>query len=321
MTLAAAGALLTEAAAQRRVVAAFPVLTLDQAQAVVQGAETARSPVIVQLGPDAVRHHAGRLLPLARAVAELAEPAGVPVALHLDRVRSTALLAQAAHARCSSVLYDAGRLPRAREVATTAEVVRWAHEQGLWAEGEWARPGRGDAEDESGPGRSYAEGESRPGRADAADDRAAANADVAAVRDYVALTGVDSLAVPDDPALLARLRSALRLPLVLHAPHGLPEAWLVRAAAAGATKVVLGSVLDAALTRTLSAQLARDAHADPRTYLAAGQRAMAAAVARLITTLNAHAARPTPPSSKEHLCQLLDEERSARPSRSPRHSA
>ncbi|MFF9238106.1 class II fructose-bisphosphate aldolase [Streptomyces sp. NPDC014776] len=186
MPLAAAGALLTDATARRRAVAAFPVLTLDQAQAVVEGAETVRSPVIVQLGPEAVRHHAGRLLPLARAVAELAELATVPVALHLDRVRSTALLAQAAHARFSSVLYDAGRLPWARNVATTREVVRWAHEQGLWAEGEWTGP-----------------------------------ADPDTVRGYARATGVDSL-VLTDPTAPARLGAVLDVPLVVRA--ALPRA-------------------------------------------------------------------------------------------------
>lgn len=186
MPLAAAGALLTDAAARHRAVAAFPVLTLDQAQAVVRGAETVRSPVIVQLGPDAVRHHGGRLLPLARAVAALAELATVPVALHLDRVHSTALLAQAAHAGFSSLLYDAGRLPWARNVATTREVVRWAHEQGLWAEGEWT--GRTDTE---------------------------------TLRAYVCATGVDSLVV-SDPTAPAGLGDALGVPLVLRAggPRG-----------------------------------------------------------------------------------------------------
>ncbi|MEU3842891.1 class II fructose-bisphosphate aldolase [Streptomyces sp. NPDC028635] len=270
MPLAAAGALLTEAAARHRVVAAFPVLTLDHAQAVVEGAEAVRSPVIVQFGPDAVRHHAGRLLPLARAVAELAELATVPVALHLDRVRSTALLAQVAHGRFSSVLYDAGLLPWARNVATTREVVRWAHEQGLWAEGEWAGP-----------------------------------ADPETVRAYAYATGVDALVVTD-PVLLT---TALDIPLVLRASHRPPVP-------AGVAKLVLGPDLDAALTRALHDRLVRDAHADPRVYLADGRRAMAATVARSLTALDAQL---PPPPSKEHLCQLLDEEASARPS--PRPSA
>ncbi|WP_448321579.1 class II fructose-bisphosphate aldolase, partial [Streptomyces sp. CO7] len=113
MPLVPAGDLVTEAAAVRRAVAAFNVITLEHVEAVVEGAERAGSPVIVQVSENAVAFHGGRLLPLARAAAAAAAAARVPVGLHLDHVTDDALLEQAADAGFSSVMYDASRLPHA----------------------------------------------------------------------------------------------------------------------------------------------------------------------------------------------------------------
>jgi fructose-bisphosphate aldolase class II len=273
MPLAATGMLLTAAAARGEGVAAFDVLTLHHAHAVVRGAEAAGSPVIVQIGQEAVAHHDGRLVPPARAVAALAEASAVPVALHPHRVRGTALLALAASCRFSTVRYDSAHLSPARDPAVTRDIVRWAPEQNLWVEAApRARGGGGGTES----GRTYA----------------TTAADPEGARMYAATTGADALTVildlPGkaalDHALLARLSAAVDLPLALDARAGTPPEELARAVAGGVTKVGFGTVLDAAMTAAVRARPAADA--GPGDCLAASRRAMDATVTRLVTGLD-----------------------------------
>lgn len=264
MPLAAARALITAAAVEHRAIAAFDAITLEHVQAVVEGAESVGSPVIIQVSESVVQYYDGRLLPLARAAAETARAAAVPVALHLDRVRRTALLAQAAHCGFSSIMYDAARLPYGRNVAVTRDAAQWAHEQNLWIEAE-ATPATGAVGAEAG-------------------------SDPDAARAFVAATGVDALTVSlgarPDRRLLARLRTALDVPLVLRDAPGTTDRELGLAAAEGISKVTVGSGLDIAMTGAVRARLALDDSTDPRVYLREGRRAMTAAVARLIRALD-----------------------------------
>jgi fructose-bisphosphate aldolase class II len=285
VTLAPTGALVREAAAARHAVAAFNVITLEHAEAVAAGAEAAAAPVILQISENAVRHHGGDPAPLAHACAAIARAARTPVALHLDHVTDDALLTRAADCGFSSVMVDAARLPYEDNVAATRAAARWAHERGLWVEAELGRVG---GKDGGGPLDPHAPG---------------ARTDPAEAHVFVAATGVDSLAVAVgsshamttrtarlDFALLARLRDAAGVPLVLHGSSGVPDGQLARAVATGITKVNVGTALNAALTGAVRARLASGTGVDPRPYLAAGREAMTATVTRLITALTPVAA-------------------------------
>lgn len=139
MPLARTGTLVAEAAAKRRAVAAFNIITLEHAEAVIAGAEAAKSPVVLQVSENVVKFRYGRVLPLARAAAAAAEAASVPVALHLDHVKQDELLRQAADAGFSSAMYDAAHLPYEDNLAATRAAADWAHTQGLWIEAELGR--------------------------------------------------------------------------------------------------------------------------------------------------------------------------------------
>ncbi|MFI9155258.1 class II fructose-bisphosphate aldolase [Streptomyces sp. NPDC053367] len=299
MPLAATGALLTAAAARGEGVAAFDVLTLHHAQAVVRGAAAAGRPVIVQIGPDAVAHHAGELVPLARAVAALAEACPVAVALQLHRVRGTALLAQAAPCRFSSIAYDSSHLTPARDLAVTRDIVRWAHEQNLWVEAAAPRRPGGRAGRPGGTAGPTGNAPRPPGSLPG--HRAPSGSDPEAALAYAAATGADALAVTLDlpgthaldHALLARLHAGADLPLVLHARAGTPPHELARAVAGGVTEVGFGPVLDAVLTRAVRKGLATGA--GPGDYLAAGRGAMEETVVRLMTAVNGPALADTSP--------------------------
>ncbi|MEV6792064.1 class II fructose-bisphosphate aldolase [Streptomyces sp. NPDC051320] len=285
MPLVRSGPLVADAAARNGAVAAFNIITLEHAEAVIAGAETAGAPVILQISENAVRYRQGQVLPLARAAAEAARLASVPVALHLDHVKSDRLLRQAADAGFSSVMYDAAHLPYAENLAATRSAADWAHAQGLWIEAELGEVG---GKDRAAPLDAHA-----PGARTHPEEACA----------FVAASGVDALAVAVgsshamtsrtailDHQLLGRLRKTVDVPLVLHGSSGVPDAELTAAVAGGISKVNIGTALNLAMTAAIREVLTAQPEAvDSRKYLKAGRRAMAETAGRLITLLAAAA--------------------------------
>ncbi|MEU6058935.1 class II fructose-bisphosphate aldolase [Streptomyces sp. NPDC047097] len=278
MPLSTTRALVDRAAAHGQAVAAFNVITLEHIEAVLDGAESADRPVILQISENAVAYRGGRLTPLATAAAHCALQSGAEAALHLDHVTDEGLLHRAADAGFSSAMFDAARLPYAANVQATRRAADWAHRNGLWLEAELGEVGGKD-------GRPPLDAHAPGARTDPAE----------AVR-YVAETGVDALAVAVgsshamtsrdavlDHGLLAGLRAALDVPLVLHGSSGVPDGELGRAIRAGIAKVNIGTALNVALTAAVREHLDRHPEAvDPRRYLGAGRAAMATAVVRLL---------------------------------------
>ncbi|MEU0743403.1 class II fructose-bisphosphate aldolase [Streptomyces sp. NPDC006134] len=281
MPLATTGDLVTRAAATRRAVAAFNIITLEHVEAVIIGAESAATPVVLQVSENAVKYRYGRLLPLARAAVAAAERATVPVALHLDHVQSDTLLRQAADAGFSSVMYDASRLPYAENLAATRAAADWAHAQGLWIEAELGQVGGKNGQpplDAHAPG---------------------ARTDPAEARAFVADSGVDALAVAVgsvhamttrtaslDHDLVKRLAGTLEVPLVLHGSSGVPDGELAAAVANGITKVNVGTALNIAMTGAIREFLAAHPEAvDSRGYLTVGREAMVRTVTEIVRLL------------------------------------
>ncbi|MGW7058693.1 class II fructose-bisphosphate aldolase [Streptomyces sp. NPDC054904] len=278
MTLATTGTLVADAAAAGRAVAAFNIITLEHAEAVVEGAERAGLPVILQLSENAVKFRGGALLPIARAAAACAEAARVPVALHLDHVKSPDLLRRAVDAGFGSVMYDAAHLPYAENLEATRSAADWAHVNGLWIEAELGEVG---GKNGAAPLDPHAPG---------------ARTDPDEARRFVADSGVDALAVAVgsshamtrrtavlDHALLARLAKTVDVPLVLHGSSGLPDAELAAAVAGGIRKVNIGTALNVAMTEAIRTHLTP---ADPRPYLTAARTAMAQTAEAMISALN-----------------------------------
>ncbi|MET8569564.1 ketose-bisphosphate aldolase [Streptomyces sp. NPDC004783] len=281
MPLATTGDLITRAAAARCAVAAFNVITLEHIEAVVAGAESAGTPVVLQVSENAVKFRYGRLLPLARAAVAAAEAAAVPVALHLDHVQSDGLLRQAPDAGFSSVMYDASRLPYAENLAATRAAADWAHAQGLWIEAELGEVGGKNGEaplDAHAPGARTDPAEARAFVADSAVDALA----VAVGSSHAMTTRTASL----DHDLLKELAGGLDVPLVLHGSSGVPDGELVAAVSGGIAKVNVGTALNIAMTGAIREYLASHPDAvDSRRYLTVGREAMVrtvTALARLV---------------------------------------
>jgi fructose-bisphosphate aldolase, class II len=268
-------AIVASARTQRRGAAAFNVIQLEHAQAIVAGARQAGAPVILQLSQNAVRYH-GALRPIAAAMRAVAELAETPVALHLDHATEADLVHEAVALGFGSVMYDASALDYDANVAATAEVARFCHGHGVWVEAELGEIGGKD-------------GVHAPGARTDPDEAAA----------YVAATGVDGLAVAVgtshamltrdatlDFGLITALRDTVPVPLVLHGSSGVADKDLTAAVDAGMTKINIATQLNKVFTGAVRDRLAAsETLVDTRKYLGAARDATAAEVARLLGVL------------------------------------
>lgn len=262
MPLTTTRQILADATAGRTGVGAFNVITLEYAEAIVDGAEAAGQPVILQLSENTTTFHRGNPRPLAAAMRELAQAANVGVSLHLDHVEDEDLLHAGAAAGFSSVMFDAGRLAYQANVAATLRAVQWAHDQGMAIEAELGYVGGKDTQVTS----AHATG---------------VRTDPEQASEFVAATGVDALAVAVgsshamssrtaslDQDLIRRLAVAVGVPLVLHGSSGVPEEDLAAAIGAGMTKINVGTILSIAYTEGVRGVLDQDSKlSDPRKYL------------------------------------------------------
>lgn len=256
-------------------VGAFNVVQLEHAQAIVAGAERAGHPVVLQISENTARYH-GSLRPIGLASLAIARRAAVPVAVHLDHAESPELVHEAVELGFTSVMFDASRLPYEENVAATYEITDHCHRAGVWVEAELGEVGGKD-------------GAHAPGVRTDPDEACA----------FVAVTGVDALAVAVgsshamvsrdavlDFELIARLRAAVNVPLVLHGSSGVADTDLAKAVTSGMTKVNISTHLNKIFTRTVRERLDTSPEvSDPRKYLGPARAAVQAEVARLLGVL------------------------------------
>jgi fructose-bisphosphate aldolase, class II len=275
MPLAAMRAIVGPARERGLGVGALNVIGIEHAEGIVAGAEAAGLPVVLQISENCAAYHGG-LAPIARGCLAIAGAAAVPVAVHLDHASSRELIEEAAGLGLGSVMYDASALPYADNLRATADVARWCHDRGIWVEAELGEIGGKD-------------GVHSP----------SARTDPGEAADYVAATAVDALAVAVgsshamltrdavlDLDLIARIRQAVGVPLVLHGSSGVPDQKLAATVLAGMTKInvatQLNKVYTAAIRQVLSAE---PAVVDPRRYGSAGRIAIVAETTRLLRLL------------------------------------
>lgn len=277
MTPADPFALLRSAHQRGHGLGAFNVIQLEHAEALVAGARAVDAPLVLQISQNTVRYH-GALAPLGSAVLAIARACEVPAVVHLDHAEDPALVREAVALGCTSVMYDGSRLSYADNVRATKSIVDECHDRGVAVEAELGEIGGKD-------------GAHAPGVRTDPDEAA----------EFVAATGVDSLAVAAgtshamtsrdavvDLELIAVLRAAVEVPLVLHGSSGVSDVDLGRAVAAGLTKVNIATRVNGVLTDVVRRRLAGDpAVTDPRAYLGPAREAVAAETAHLLRCLGA----------------------------------
>jgi len=272
MTLTTTQSILDQARDAGTATGAFNVIHLETAEALVRAAEDTGLAVILQLSENCLRYH-GALEPLARATLAMAEASSARVAVHLDHAEDADLALRAIDLGFSSVMYDGAKLDFADNVATTRRVVAAGDAAGVLVEAELGEIGGKD-------------GAHAPG----------VRTDPAEAAQFVAETGVGALAVAVgsshamaertavlDLDLIARLRDAVPVPLVLHGSSGVPDDTIVAGIDAGLVKINVSTHLNAFFTRAVRAHL--DDHpavVDSRKYIDAGRSAVVEEAARLL---------------------------------------
>jgi fructose-bisphosphate aldolase class II len=272
MPLATTGDILRAAPAG---VGAFNVIQLEHATAVVAGAEAAGLPVVLQISENCVRYH-GALEPIALAALAVARRASVPVSVHLDHATDRALVEEAVDLGLGSVMFDASALPDEENVTATAAVAAWCHARGVWVEAELGEVGGKDGVHAPGA-------RTEPPEATAYVSRTGVDALAVAVGSSHAMTTKDAVL---DLALIAELRAAVPVPLVLHGSSGVPDDTLREAVRHGMKKINVATHLNQAFTGAVRDHLARDPKVvDPRKYLRSGRDAVTREVTHLLRVL------------------------------------
>jgi fructose-bisphosphate aldolase, class II len=223
-------------------VPAFNVNNLEQIQAIMQAADEAGSPVILQ-GSAGARKYAGEAFLRHMVLAAAEQYPHIPVALHQDHGASPSVCQKSIRSGFTSVMMD-GSLredmktpaPYEYNVEVTKRVVEMAHAVGVSVEGELGCLGSlesGMAGDEDGSGAEGALGH----------DQLLTDPDQAV--DFVEKTGVDALAIAigtshgaykfsrkptGDILAIGRIKEIhTRLPnthLVMHGSSSVPQEWL-----------------------------------------------------------------------------------------------
>ncbi len=227
-------------------VPAFCAWNAEVTRVILQTAARLRAPVILMHAqPDFTLLPPAMMAEVTRVVARRFE---VPAVLHLDHGASPELVGECVEAGYTSVMLDYSARPFAENAEALRQVGELAHPLGISVEGEIGHVGKADE--------SAAEG----GAVSALTDPREAS-------EYVRRSKVDLLAVSvgnkhgfyrGEPriefGLLAELRAAVKVPLVLHGGTGIPEKDIRRSVELGISKVNVASELVHGFRSTFNAQ-------------------------------------------------------------------
>ncbi len=227
-------------------IGAFNVYNLEGVKAVISAAESAMSPVMLQLHPSALKYGAA---PLVALCLEAARTAIIPVSVHLDHSTSAQDIRLALAAGIRSIMADGSPLSYEQNREFTRDMTALCHEYGAVVEAEIGRIS--GTED----GLTIAEKEAKMTDPDQA-------------LEFVHYAKVDALAVTignvhgeykSPPRLdfprLERIRQLLDLPLVLHGASGLPESMISESIHLGVCKFNVNTEVRQAYMQALKAEV------------------------------------------------------------------
>ena len=210
-------------------VPAFNVYNIETAMGVIQAAEEAQAPVIMQIYPRLLNEEVGYYL--CPVVVAAAQKASVPVCFHLDHGPSEQEVIRALRWGASGIMLDGSANPLEQNIAVTRHIVELCSAIGVGVEGEIGHVGSVN------------------------DDKMGDFTDPAEAARFVQETGVTCLAVlignahghyKKPPNLDIDRVKAIRkatdgIPLVLHGGSGIPDDQVKAAIAAGVRKMNIGT--------------------------------------------------------------------------------
>ncbi|KAL4922303.1 ketose-bisphosphate aldolase [Aspergillus aurantiobrunneus] len=109
---------------------------IEQVHGFIKAATAARSPIIIQFFPWAIKTFDGLLV---RAAADAAKRVDVPIAIHLDHAQSEVLIPRAAELPFDSIMVDMSHFEKEENLRKTTQLVQHCNERQIATE---AEPGR-----------------------------------------------------------------------------------------------------------------------------------------------------------------------------------
>jgi ketose-bisphosphate aldolase len=228
MGLEKTGDIVRDAYKNNYAVPAFNIFNYETIKFVIDAAEMAQKPVIVQLYPGFQDYISFETT--VEITKLYANKVKVPVGLHLDHCHDFEMLQYAMRSGFMSVMYDGSRLPFEENIKTTKEVVESAKKFGADVEAELGNIG------------------SAANIADYTDTNNFTDPNDALV--FLNETGVSSLAIsvgnahgnyaalPNlDIARIKQISDSLKLPLVLHGGSGIPNEQITESIKCGIAKI------------------------------------------------------------------------------------
>ncbi len=266
MGLVTVDELLSKAEKEGYAVGAFNANNMEIVQAIMEAAEKENSPVIMQASQGAIKY-AG--LEFITAMVKLAaQSVDVPVALHLDHGTDFDQVVKCIRSGFTSVMYDGSGLPLEENIAVTKKVLDIARPVGVSVEAEIGKIG-GTEDDIS------------------VSEKEAMYTDPEEARYFVESTGVRSLAVAigtahgqykGEPKLdferLAKIKSLVKIPIVLHGSSGVPDEAIKKAISLGVCKVNIDTnIREAFVWEMRRVMEANPSEIDPRKILGPARQA------------------------------------------------
>ncbi|MDQ0200889.1 class II fructose-bisphosphate aldolase [Neobacillus ginsengisoli] len=261
MPLVSMTEMLKKAKAEGYAVGQFNLNNLEFTQAILQAAESEKSPVILGVSEGAGRYMGG-FKTVVKMVEGLMEDykVTVPVAIHLDHGSSFEKCKEAIDAGFTSVMIDASHHPFEENIEITSKVVDYAHSHGVSVEAELGTVG-GQEDDVVAEGVIYA--------------------DPKECEELVKRTGIDCLApalgsvhgpYKGEPNLgfkeMEEIGNITGMPLVLHGGTGIPTKDIKKSISLGTAKINVNTENQIASAKVVREVLAAKPNEyDPRKYL------------------------------------------------------
>ena len=263
MALVTSYEMLRDAQKNHYAIGAFNIENMEMAQAVIAASEAQQAPVMIQTTPGTLKY--AEPATFSGLVTTLAKKAKTPICLHLDHGDSFDLAAKCLMAGYTSVMIDGSRLSFEGNIELSRQVVALAALAQVPVEAELGKVG---------------------GKEDDLQDAGQAYTDPETAREFVARTGIQSLAVAigtahgvykTTPVLdverLKEIRKVVDIPLVLHGASGLTAEQVQSCIAEGICKVNFATELRIAYTNGVKEALLANP-IDPKAYGKAGRKAV-----------------------------------------------
>lgn len=268
--------MLEHASKHRYAVGCFNMVDVNSLEAIVSGAVSLNSPVIIAVAE--IHFPYVDIEKMSSVITSLADKVPTPVALHLDHGQSLDAIMKAIRCGFTSVMYDGSELPLGENIARTEEIVRFAKAAGVTVEAELGHVGGAEGQSEQ-------------------DDDTSLFTDPDEAVIFVRETRVDALAVAVGSAhgvykraprldfeRLHIIKELTGKPLVLHGGSGISDQDFRRAISCGINKINVYTELSQEANRSIKRALAENPDLPYPELKAASRRGMEAVVIDKIKT-------------------------------------